>query len=189
MTAQWEREASIGLRQGHTVALHQYMEHQRVHSGAADKLVQAAFERWDTARKTGRSLMVMARTNDRLDDFNQLARSHMRESGELRGSDVQIGKLAIAIGDEILTRRNARWIRTTSKRSVINGDRWEVTRIRPDGALDVTSMDGRGRRPCRPTTRPLTIRSATPTARRSTVPKEARSTRPSFSWTRPLQGT
>ena len=145
MTAQWEREASIGLRQGHTVALHQYMEHQRVHSGAADKLVQAAFERWDTARKTGRSLMVMARTNDRLDDFNQLARSHMRESGELRGSDVQIGKLAIAIGDEILTRRNARWIRTTSKRSVINGDRWEVTRIRPDGALDVTSMDGRGK--------------------------------------------
>ena len=145
MSAQWEREASTGLRQGDADALDQYIDHGRVRSGTAEDALDWAYERWADIRNRGGSLMVMARTNAQLDDFNERARAHLRDTGELKGPDVPIGNLDIAIGDELVTRRNARWIVTTNKSRVINGARWEVTRIRHDGALDVTSLDGRGR--------------------------------------------
>jgi conjugative relaxase-like TrwC/TraI family protein len=145
MSAQWEREASTGLRQGDADALDQYIDHGRVRSGTAEDALDWAYERWADVRNRGGSLMVMARTNGQLDDFNERARAHLRDTGELKGPDVPIGNLDIAIGDELVTRRNARWIVTTNKSRVINGARWEVTRIRHDGALDVTSLDGRGR--------------------------------------------
>ncbi len=145
MSAQWEREASTGLRQGDAAALDQYIEHGRVRSGTAEEALDWAYERWADVRDRGGSLMVMARTNRQLDDFNERARAHLRNTGELEGPDVPVGSLNIAVGDEIVTRRNARWIVTTNKSRVINGARWEVTRIRNDGALDVTSLDGRGR--------------------------------------------
>lgn len=145
MSAQWEREASTGLRQGDPAALDQYIDHGRVRSGTVEEALDWAYERWAEARSDGGSLMVMARTNRQLDNFNDRARAHLRGTGELKGPEAPIGNLNIAVGDEIVTRRNARWIVTTNKSRVINGARWEVTHIRPDGALDVTSLDGRGR--------------------------------------------
>jgi ATP-dependent exoDNAse (exonuclease V) alpha subunit len=64
-------------------------------------------------------------------------------AGQVTANGVELRDGTTAgIGDEIVTRENARRIRTTDGRWVRNGDTWQVTGIHRDGALTVRDAGG-----------------------------------------------
>lgn len=141
--ADWQRDATRELATGRTgAALERYEAAGmvRVHEtreGARAALVDG----WDTVRREtpGASQIMLAHTRADVAELNQLARTRMRDAGEL-GEDLALaterGERAFAAGDRIMFLRNERSL------GVKNGTLGTVERI--DGtSLSVRLDDAR----------------------------------------------
>jgi conjugative relaxase-like TrwC/TraI family protein len=143
--AEWEKTATLLLRHGDTAALDAYAEHDRIHDGDADTMLDAAYNAWRTDREAGKASLMIAATGQTVAELNQRARTDLIATGTVEPAGVPLHDGTHAgIGDEVVTRDNNRRLTTTDDRWVKNGDRWAVTGRFPDGSLAVRRLGRSG---------------------------------------------
>ncbi|MBW9211623.1 relaxase domain-containing protein [Mumia sp. zg.B21] len=135
-----EAEASLALRDGARSALGYYLDHERIHAGDQQAVVDEVFDAWRREQDAGRDCLMLAPTHELVRELNERARSTRLGDGaaddEVRLRD---GTHA-SVGDVVLTRRNDRRLGVSNTDWVKNGDRWTVTGIR-GGTLTVRHRD------------------------------------------------
>ncbi|MGA8296573.1 MAG: MobF family relaxase [Acidimicrobiales bacterium] len=137
----WEKAASLRLRAGDLAALSTYASHGRITAGTKEAMLDKAFTIWREARDEGTSVLVMAGDNETADELARRCQADRVRRGEIERPIVPISTGAVAVGDEIVTLKNDRRIRSEQGSFVRNGDRFEVTARGEDGGLSVRSLD------------------------------------------------
>jgi conjugative relaxase-like TrwC/TraI family protein len=141
----WEQRASLLLRSASPDALDAYMAHGRVSAGTFDQLAADVAGRWVGHTAAGRTVAVVAETNEHVDALNRTIQAERRRLGHLGERTVRVAGIEIvAIGDVVVTRRNDRTIRTDRGEPIRNRDRWTVVDIHRDGGLTVSHHNGHG---------------------------------------------
>lgn len=142
----WERRASLLLRAGKPDGLDPYLRHGRVHAGTFDHHARVAAGRWIAETASGRSVALVAQTNDHVYALNEAVQAERRARGQVGSVGVRIaGTETTSVGDIVATRRNQRVLLTDRGEPVRNRDRWRVDAIHADGALTLSHLDGHGR--------------------------------------------
>jgi conjugative relaxase-like TrwC/TraI family protein len=141
---QWEREASLRLRNGDPGVLDEYEERGRLHAGIHDDMESSILEAWSEARRRGESVALMANTLETVDRLNHLAQQTRIGNGGLdpNAPGIEVGDQRMLIGDEVVTRRNDRTLRTDRGTMVKNRDRWTVESVHGDGSLSLSGRTG-----------------------------------------------
>jgi conjugative relaxase-like TrwC/TraI family protein len=140
----WEAAASLRLRAHDPAILVEYQRHERIDGGTREQMIDAAFKAWQGQRAAGRSVVVMAGDNATVDEIARRCRAERVQRGEVERDGVPLARGTVGVGDEIVTLRNERSLRTAMGEFVRNGERWQVTARDRHGALSVSSLDGRG---------------------------------------------
>ena len=134
-----EAEASLALRDGDRAALGYYLDHERVHAGDQQNVVDEVFDSWRREQAAGRDCLMLAPTHELVRELNERART--ARLGDTADDEVRLRDGAHAsVGDVVLTRRNDRRLGVSSTDWVKNGDRWTVTGIH-GGNLTVRHRD------------------------------------------------
>jgi len=138
----WERRASLRLRNGDSAVLTEYDRQGRLHDGTLSQMEEEVITTWHQARGRGETVALMANSTDTVTRLNRLAQHVRIETGELDpdGPSLQVADESMLVGDEVVTRRNDRRLRTDREQMVKNRDHWTITDIHPNS--DVT-LDGR----------------------------------------------
>jgi hypothetical protein len=135
-----EAEASLALRDGDRAALGYYLDHERIHAGDQQTVVDEVFGAWRREQDASRDCLMLAPTHELVRELNERART-ARLSDSTAGDEVALRDCTYAsVGDVVLTRRNDRRLSVSNTDWVKNGDRWTVTAIR-NGDLTVRHRD------------------------------------------------
>lgn len=137
-THEWEKAASLGLRQGDPDAIDQYIAHDRVSGSDTESMTGAAYTAWRADSRAGRATVLISDSNETVAALKARARTELILEGRIdavREVALHDGNRA-AVGDTVITRRNDRQLRT-SRTWVRNGDRWTVAGVGQNGAVDV----------------------------------------------------
>ena len=156
----WEREASLRLRRGDVDVIDAYYCHGRLDAGDRIGMERAALARWADTRALSHTTLLLSTTNEAADRLNKLAQGWRLEHGEINpGPHVRWPNgRTLHVGDEIVTRRNDRSLRTDRGVMIKNRASWTITAIHDDTALSVrgprrirvlASRVRRGTRPAR----------------------------------------
>ncbi len=140
----WEARATLRLRRGDPTVIDEYLDRERVRSGDREQAVDAAHRAWLEGRQAGRSVVVMAADHETVDQLALRARAHRVDAGQVEAGGINLGNQTVGVGDEIVTCHNDRRLVTTTGAWVRNGDRWQVTARSRRGALQLSSLHGRG---------------------------------------------
>jgi conjugative relaxase-like TrwC/TraI family protein len=141
----WERIATRQLRGANPKAVDAYLDHGRVDPGVFDDLTHHAARLWVERTAAGRTVAIVAETNEHVDRLNSVIQQHRRTHGHLGDDAVPIaGGETAAVGDIVATRRNDRTLVTDRDEPVRNRDRWEVTAVGSDGSLALSRVAGQG---------------------------------------------
>jgi conjugative relaxase-like TrwC/TraI family protein len=140
----WEAQATRRLRHADPTVIGEYEERDRIRSGDRDLVLEAAHQAWKHAREDGRSVVVMAADRDTVDQLAMRARAARVHAGKVETGGITLGNQTVGVGDEIVTTHNDRRLITTTGAWVRNGDRWTVDQRRPNGSLQLRSLDSRG---------------------------------------------
>jgi conjugative relaxase-like TrwC/TraI family protein len=144
----WERQASLRLRTGDPGVLTEYERYGRIHEGPLEAMEAQVIEAWKKARGRGQTVALMANTTKTVDRLNTLAQQTRIEAGELDAEQgVGVGDQKLLVGDEVVTRRNDRRLRSHLGIMVKNRSHWTVTAIHGDGSITLTGPTGRIRLP------------------------------------------
>lgn len=147
--ADWEADASKLLRLGKVAGLSPYLEHDRITHGLDETIVADAVDAWKTdeatvSDTTGDTLvsLLIAPTNDMVDRLNDIARQWRIDLGDIDATrEATIASGVASPGDRIVTRQNARTLRTDHDRWVKNNDEWVVADI-DDMTGDIIAVAG-----------------------------------------------
>ncbi len=145
----WERNASLRLRNGDPSTLIEYDRRGRLHGGTHADLEPEIVEDWRRARGRRETVALMASSNETVERLNRLAQQARIHQGELdpRGSRLRIGQQVVLVGDEVVTRRNDRRLRTDRDLMVKNRDHWIVSAIHRDRNVTLSGSTGTIRLP------------------------------------------
>ncbi|NIA26004.1 MAG: relaxase domain-containing protein [Gammaproteobacteria bacterium] len=145
----WERHASLRLRNGDPIVLTEYDQHGRLHGGTLNQMEEEVITAWQQARRRGETVALMANNTDTVARLNRLAQHTRLEAGELDPAkpSLQVGDESMLIGDEVVTRRNDRRLRTDRGQMVKNRDHWTITNIHPDSTVTLAGRTGAIRLP------------------------------------------
>lgn len=137
---QWEKTASLQLRQGDTAALKAYEDAARLRDGGLDSMLDAVYTAWQHDREAGLSTLMIAGNGELVADLNARARDDLVSAGHVEKTSVQLHDGTQAgVGDLVVTRRNERRL-STGPKWVKNGERWQVTKRHHDGSLTVRRL-------------------------------------------------
>ena len=145
-THHWEAAASLQLRAGDPRAFDAYEAHGRIVAGTLVDHLHHIADSWIDAHQRGRTLAVVASTNEHVDLINRAVQFARFNAGHLDRRDgvwLAAGEVAV-VGDVVATRRNDRRLTTTSGEPVRNRDTWTVTTIEVDGSITVSHRAGHG---------------------------------------------
>jgi conjugative relaxase-like TrwC/TraI family protein len=144
--SEWEKSASLRLRQGDTDVIDLYDQHGRILDGEHDQILDAAYNAWQADTAAGRASILIAETSETVTALNNRARTDRVLARQVspRGVGLHDGTVA-GQGDSIVTRQNDRRL-STGKGWVKNGDQWTVLHAHADGSLTVRRQGARGRR-------------------------------------------
>ena len=142
---EWEKAASVELRQGSPDAIDAYTAHGRISEGNREEMLDALYRGWKEDTEAGRTSLMIAGDLGSVSELNSRARADRIAAGEVeeRGLDVAGGGTA-GVGDRVVTRQNDRRL-ATGRGWVRNGDQWTVTDTHPDGSMSVQRVKGTGR--------------------------------------------
>lgn len=148
-THEWEANASLRLRVGDPTVVDTYQRHGRIHAGTPKEIEAEIIGAWAAARDRGESVALMANSNATVDRLNQHCQQLVIESGALdsSGPSLETGSQVLYEGDEVVTRRNERTLRTDQGRMVKNRDHWTIQQICTDGTITITGLTGQVRLP------------------------------------------
>lgn len=141
---EWEKTASLRLRQGDPDAIDRYIAHARVSGGSTESMADAAYTAWRADNQAGRATVLISDSNEAVTSLNARARTELILEGRInavREVSLHDGNRA-AVGDTVITRRNDRLLRTF-RTWVRNGDPWTVTAVRQNGSVDVRPLGQR----------------------------------------------
>ena len=138
----WEAAASLRLRAGDVTVLDEYDRRGRIAGGDQDRMEDRAFAAALADRSAGRSVYLLAETNE------SAARMAGRYRDHLVGHGVVDDTVTVALGDGdragagdlVVTRRNQPNL-VADGRFVANRDVWRVIEVHPDGAVRVQRAD------------------------------------------------
>lgn len=139
-TNDWEKSASLALRDGDTDILDVYEAHDRIHGGGTDAMLDAAYTAWRDDTAAGRASLLIADATTTVRALNERARADRILTGHTSAGReaVLAGGFVCSAGDLVVTRRNDRTLTTDNGRGwVRNGDRWQVRAVHADGSLEV----------------------------------------------------
>jgi conjugative relaxase-like TrwC/TraI family protein len=137
-TEEWEKTASLGLRQGNPESVDPYIAHDRIREGSTEAMADAAYKAWREDTQAGKRTILISDSNEAVTSLNVRARTELILEGQVDGrreATLHDGTRAAA-GDTIITRRNDRWLRA-ARSWVRNGDRWTVIEVRRNGSAEV----------------------------------------------------
>jgi hypothetical protein len=99
---------------------------------------------WQQARGRGGMVALMANSTEAVARLNHLAQHTRLTFGELdpTASQLRVDGESILVGDEVVTRRNDRTLRTDRGLMIKNRDHWTITNIRPDLSVTLTGRTG-----------------------------------------------
>lgn len=141
----WEQRASLMLRAGRPDALDAYFHHDRIAAGSFDELVSEAACRWVDESGSGRSVALVAETNDHVDRLNAAVQELRRGIGQIADRGIRVaGSETAAVGDVVVTRRNDRTLVTDRGEPIRNRDRWTVVAVGRSGSLALSHLQGHG---------------------------------------------
>ena len=145
----WERQASLRLRAGDPGVLAEYETRGRLHGGTLDEMEAEAVNAWEQARHRGETVALMANSTDTVAQLNRLAQHTRIRIGELdlKAPRLRDGDGWMLAGDQVVTRRNDRALRTDRRLMVKNRDHWSITTIHPDHSVTLTGRTGTVRLP------------------------------------------
>jgi conjugative relaxase-like TrwC/TraI family protein len=145
----WEQEASLRLRTGEPSALVKYDRRGRLHGGTLDQMETDIITTWEKARSRGDTVALMANNTDTVAHLNRLSQETRIRSKELdqAGPQIRSGGRRLLVGDEVVTRRNDRTLRTDQNLMVKNRDHWTITSIHRDRNVTITGRTGTIRLP------------------------------------------
>src|SRR5690606_11998783 len=97
----------------------------------------------------GETVALMANTTDTVARLNRPAQQTRLEAGELDAAApaLHVAGQRLGVGDEVVTRRNHRTLRTDQGHMVKNRDHWTITAIHPDGRVLLAGRTGTIRLP------------------------------------------
>lgn len=136
---EWEKHASLALRDGDVAAIDAYESHGRILEGTTEAMIDAAYEAWQEDLRVGHSSILVTEAAESVRHLNERARAERIQSGltSMRREVPLRDDARASAGDVIITRRNDRRLRPSPDTWVRNGDRWTVTHVGSDGTLDV----------------------------------------------------
>jgi conjugative relaxase-like TrwC/TraI family protein len=143
-TEEWEKTASLGLRQGDPESVDTYITHDRIREGSTEAMAEAAYEAWRADTRAGRTTVLISDSNEAVASLKVRARTELILEGRvdaLREITLHDGTGA-GVGDTIITRRNDRRLRA-ARSWVRNGDRWTVIGVRRNGSAEVRRLGQR----------------------------------------------
>ena len=142
-----EAAASLAIRRGEPAGLGYYLDHRRMHVGDDTTTADQAFAAWSADRAAGLDSLLIASTNEQVRELNLRAQAARLAAVELPAKRrvTLADETMVSDGDSIITRRNDRRLTLSATDWVANGDRWTVTSVRTDGALDVRHAQSRKR--------------------------------------------
>ncbi len=134
---EWERDAAMAIRRQDVRGLNGYEAHDRIRHGGRQAMLEAVYEHWADGYLNGHDSLMVARTNEVVDELNQRAQRLLVELGRVEVGGVAIAGGAVAgVGDVIVTRHPDRRIRVSGASGhVRNGARWRVVGIGPGDLL------------------------------------------------------
>lgn len=139
----WEKTASLALRDGKTAVIDIYAGHGRISEGTTAEMTDAAYAAWQGAVASGESSVLVAEATTSVHDLNDRARADRILTGLTSAGDcvaLADGTRA-STGDLVITRRNDRTLTTGSDALdggfVRNGDRWQIAAVHHDGSAEV----------------------------------------------------
>ncbi|WP_373123000.1 MobF family relaxase, partial [Mycobacterium marinum] len=152
-TGKAEAAASLAIRAGDPAGIGFYIDHHRVHVGADATAADLAYSAWAADRAAGRDSILLAPTNALVAQLNERARldrlthAHTQANtpnGPASADTVTLADgLSASAGDWVATRKNARWLRTTTRGAwVKNGHRWIIRTVHDDGSITVVPLRG-----------------------------------------------
>ena len=131
---QWEKDASLKLRQGDVTAVADYQARGRIHAGREDQARRNMVLDWAAAIRAGRDALMIAQSEAEVTELNRLAAEHMAKARKAAGwrpgpERVRLsdGNLA-QVGDWIQARLNDKLI-TAAGQWLANRDILQITRI------------------------------------------------------------
>jgi conjugative relaxase-like TrwC/TraI family protein len=145
-THPWEAAASLQLRAGDAAALDAYEAHRRIVAGTLDQHLERVARDWLAHHTDGKTVAVVASTNDHVDALNDAVQRVRLTVGDLDPSTAAPigGGERAHVGDVAATRRNHRQLVTERGEPVRNRDLWTVVATHPGGALTVSHLGGHG---------------------------------------------
>jgi ATP-dependent exoDNAse (exonuclease V) alpha subunit len=145
----WERQASLRLRAGDSSVVTEYEQRGRLHGGTLEQMEGNIITAWREARGRGETVALMASSTDTTARLNRLAQHTRITAGELafNATRLTVGEERMLVGDEVVTRRNDRNLRTDQGLMVKNRDHWTITTVHPDQSVTLTGRTGTVRLP------------------------------------------
>ncbi|MFI7067077.1 MobF family relaxase [Kribbella sp. NPDC050124] len=138
----WEREASLQLRDGQLPVIDLYDNHNRLSHGSLEDMENAAYLAWQTDTTAGGTSLLIASDNATVARLNARARLDRITTGEVEPDGIRLHDgTHVGLGDHIVTRLNNRRLRIGQRGFVQNGNRWTVIRRWHDGSLTVQNDD------------------------------------------------
>jgi conjugative relaxase-like TrwC/TraI family protein len=134
--AEWEREASLQLREGDGAAVPTYDRYGRLRdAGTLDQAIASLARAAAADRLAGQSVLVTCGSNENAAAVSAGIRRYMVEAGIVQEGGTLLGRdrNTAGVGDIVQARRIDRGL------GLINRETYEVTGVREDGDLDVTS--------------------------------------------------
>jgi conjugative relaxase-like TrwC/TraI family protein len=140
--SEWERSASIELREGRETALDAYEFHDRITGGGRDELVETVYAAWKRDIAAGKSSLMIAADNATVAELNRRARADRVAAGEVAEHGLTVGGgQTIGVGDHVVTRHNDRRL-ATGAGWVKNGDQWVVAATDQHGTMTLKRAGG-----------------------------------------------
>lgn len=131
-SAEWERGASLRLRDGDTSALTDYDQHGRIiDGGAREQAEQLAGRAWLADTLQGRESLVVVPTNEQADRICGQLRVELVRLGLVEETGVRLGMqdTTAGVGDLIQARH------ADPRRALVNRTVFRVQEVRSDGSL------------------------------------------------------
>ncbi|WP_308121799.1 ATP-dependent DNA helicase [Actinotalea ferrariae] len=148
----WEAEATMALRRGNPRVLEEYADHGRIHDGPSEAMLEDAYTAWTSDTERGITSVLIAPDAASVAALNARAHRDRVTDGLVAPDGITTRAGAqIGVGDRVVTRANARRLRTEAGGWVRNGDLWNVTAVHADAALTLTRTSAHAERPGAPT--------------------------------------
>jgi AAA domain len=146
--AEWERAASLRLRDGDESVLGEYFKHGRIVDGEnIEHAHDLAARAWLADTLTGKRSLLIVDTNEQADPVSAQLRTELIRLGRVEEHGVPLGRQGTlaGVGDLVQARRNGWDLEgyEGNQRGPINRETYRVLTTRDDGGLIVAPVIGR----------------------------------------------